>query len=169
MDGIGNASNRVNTKCPRIFEVNIYLETSLHGPAVRSGTGEWIVEYIKTSGKPEVRRGMVNRDKTTENALTLFLLWEALGILTRTCQVRIYTSCPHILNTMQNNWLAQWERNGWINAKGKPVKNADLWKKCMELGRNHYIEVDNRYHSRMTEMQEDIRKEMEKPYEKHYA
>lgn len=169
MDGTGNASSRVNTKRPGIFEVNIYLETSLHGPAVRSGTGEWMVEYIRTSGKPEIRKGIISREKTTENALTLALLLEALGILISPCQVRIYTSCSHILNVMQNNWLARWDKNGWINAKGDPVKNADLWQKCMALGRNHYIEVDNRYHSHMAKMREDIRKAAEESYEKHHA
>lgn len=158
----GNAVNRVNTKCPSLFEVNIYLETSLHGPAVRSGAGEWLVEYIKTSGVPETRSGIIIQDKTTENALTLDLLKDALGILTRTCQIRIYTSCPHILNVMRNNWLAQWEKNGWINAKGNPVRNAELWRKCMELGRNHYIEMDSGYNSHSIEMQKDIKEAMER-------
>ncbi|CCY59669.1 unknown [Clostridium sp. CAG:632] len=36
--------------------VPIYLESSLRGPARRSGTGAWLVEYVKPDGMPETRK-----------------------------------------------------------------------------------------------------------------
>lgn len=36
--------------------VPIYLESSLRGPARRSGTEAWLVEYVKPDGMPETRK-----------------------------------------------------------------------------------------------------------------
>lgn len=145
----------------KIFCVNIYIETSLRGPAVRKGAGEWLVEFIRDNGIPETRSGILYKEKTNENALALELLKEAFSILTKSCSVRVNTQCEHILNTMQNHWLPQWKKNGWQNAKGKPVRNMELWQKCSELMENHCTEFGSGQHSYREVMQRDIRKELE--------
>ena len=145
-----------------IFVVNIYIETSLKGPALRQGAGKWIVEFIRGNGNPETREGILCKEKTTENALALELIRDALSILTKTCSVRVNTQCEHVLNTMRNYWLPQWEKNGWINARGKPVKNAELWQQCSEQFRKHCVEFVSGPHSYRNVMQEDIRREMER-------
>lgn len=144
------------------FTVTIYLETSFRGPAVRRAAGKWLIEYIKKDGTPETREGIILREKTTENALALELLKESLSKLTKTCSVRVNTGCSHILNTMRNYWLPQWEKNDWKNAKDKPVKNAELWKECAELMRNHMVCFGEEDHSYRKVMQEDIQRELEK-------
>ena len=145
----------------KIFCVNIYIETSLRGPAVKKGAGEWIVEFVRGDGVPVTRSGMLRKEKTNQNALALELLKDALSILTKSCSVRVNTQCKHILNTMQNNWLSSWKKNGWQNAKGKTVQNLELWQKCSELMENHCTEFDSGSHSYQIVMQRDIRKEME--------
>lgn len=144
------------------FEVTIFIETSLRGPAIRRAAGEWLIEYIKRTGEPETRQGILAKERTTENALALELLRDALSRLTKSCSVRVNTQCEHILNVMQNHWLPQWEKNGWKNAKGQPVKNEELWKECRALMLKHSVYFEKGESSYRDVMQREIRKEMEK-------
>lgn len=130
-----------------MFEVTIYVETSFHGPAHREAVGMWLIEYIKKDGTPETRQGLVCCQKTTENALALETLVIALERLKETCVIRVNTRCEHILNAVGNFWLPQWEKNGWINAKNKPVKNVESWKKVAEAKRKHLMSFENGYNS----------------------
>lgn len=121
--------------------VTIYTETNLRGPAKRSGAGMWLVEYIRKDGTPETRPvnpadAVTWLPDTTQAALELNMLIDALSILTKPCSVRINTECEHILNTFENGWLEKWKESDWKTAKGKPVANAELWQQLSE-----YIDV----------------------------
>lgn len=144
------------------FQVTIYIETSVHGPAIRKAVGMWLIEYIRNDGTPETRQGILKREKITENALVLELLKEAFSRLRKPCSVRVNTPCDHVLNVMKNHWLYQWEKNDWHNAKGKPVKNATLWQQCKQLIDRHCTSFDNEFNSYKAVMQGKIRKELEK-------
>lgn len=145
-----------------MFDVNIYIITSIRGPAIRREAGEWIVEFVLRDGTPVTRSGMVYKDRTTENALVLELIRDALSILTKSCSVRVNTECEHVLNIMQNHMLPIWEKNGWNNARGNLVKNMELWQQCKGLMDNHLVEVDRSMHSYYMVMKEDVKKELER-------
>lgn len=125
------------------FRVNIYIETSFQGPARKTAAGMWLIEYIKRNGETKTRQGIVCSTRTTENALALEILTLALDRLTKTCSIRVNTRCEHVLNTIRNFWLPQWEKNDWRNAKNKPVKNVEYWKKIAEAKINHLIIFDD--------------------------
>lgn len=148
------------------FHVNIYIETSIKGPVIREAAGEWIVEYVTNKGIPVTRGGVIWRKKTTENALTLELIKIALSTLVKTCTIRVFTQCAHILSTVNNHWLPQWEKNGWINAKGKTVGNVELWQQVYGMMQNHFVEVCPDGHAYQEIMKHDIKKEMRKDHEK---
>lgn len=142
------------------MNVNIYIETAYRGPAKRRMAGAWIVEYLLQSGKPVTRGGILYADITTENEMTLLLLKHAFSILTKTCCVRVFTTCTHVLNTMENHWLWQWQKNNWKNAKEKTVSNAYLWQQCAALMEKHVTEWTDGGHSYRQCMCGRIRKEM---------
>lgn len=148
----------------RTVTVNIYIETGYKGPARRRMAGAWLVEYILKSGKPVTRGGILYADIMSENELALRLLIQAFSILTKTCCIRVFTECTHILNSMQNHWIWQWQKNGWINAKGKAVSNEYLWKKCAELMEPHMTEWTDGEHSYRQCMLGQIQKEMERDH-----
>lgn len=147
------------------MNVNIYIETAYKGPVRRRMAGAWLVEFILKSGKPVTRGGMLYANITTENEMTLRLLIQAFSILTKTCCVRVFTECTHVLNVTQNNWLWQWQKNGWINAKGKTVSNVDLWKKCTSLTEQHVTEWTEEEHSYRQCMLGRVQKEMYREHE----
>lgn len=147
------------------MNVNIYIETAYKGPAKRRMAGAWLVEYLLQSGKPVTRGGILYADIITENEMTLRLMQQAFSILTKTCCVRVFTTCTHVLNTMQNNWLWQWQKNDWQNARGKPVSNVDLWKQCAALIEQHVAEWTDEEHSYRQCMLGRMQKEMERDHE----
>lgn len=138
-------------------DVNIYIETSFHGPARKDGEYLYLLECIR-NGAPATREGRGAMERATENQLALTALAEALSRLNCPCELRIYTACQHIINAMQNSWARQWQKNEWRNAKGTPVKNADLWEKILqELDPHRYLFTDEHHEYRQW-MQSEFRK-----------
>ena len=141
-----------------MFEVTIYLEVSFHGPAYRMAAGMWLIEYIKKDGSIETRQGMVCGKKMTENGLALEALTMAFDRLQKSCSVRVITRCEHVLNVTGNGWLPQWEKNGWMTAKGKFVKNMTFWQKVAEAHRKHLVSYENTWNSYGEIMQNAMKK-----------
>lgn len=141
-----------------MFEVNIYIETSIHGPAKRDGSYMYLVEYIKDSGETVTRQGSGVIEDSTELELALTALVDAMGRLTKPCEIRINTQCQTILNTISNHWHIQWEKNGWNNAKGKPVKHSELWQQYRNLSGRHLILIENTMHSYKSWMQSELKR-----------
>lgn len=126
-------------------DVNIYIETSIHGPARKDGKYIYMLECIR-DGIPVTLYKTGEIKKATENQLALTALIEALGRLNCACDLRIHTSCQHILNAMQNSWARHWQKNGWTTAKGLPVKNVELWETVLDrLGMHLYQFTDDEH------------------------
>ena len=146
-----------------IFDVNIYIETSIRGPEkAKQAAGEWLVEFVTAKGIPVTRRGLIVRDNVSGNVLPLELLREALSVLTKTCRIQVNTCCKYILGTVQNGRLAEWRKNGWSRAGGRPLKNKELWQQVSELMDDHVVKAVCVSHSYRNVMQEDIKKELER-------
>ena len=39
----------------------------------------------------------------------------------------------YVLDGIQKNWLANWQRNNWVTSSGEPVKNKKLWQEIAAL------------------------------------
>lgn len=64
----------------------------------------------------------------------------ALQALKYPCQVRLYSDSAYLVNAFRQNWLRNWQTNGWLNSQKKPVENRDLWEELLKLSRVHKIE-----------------------------
>jgi ribonuclease HI len=62
----------------------------------------------------------------------------ALEIMDRPCEVIIITDSQYLRNGI-TDWIRNWKRNGWKSSSGKPVKNADLWRRLDELVLKHEV------------------------------
>ncbi len=76
--------------------------------------------------------------ETTNNRMELQAVIEGLNALKRPTPVQIVTDSQYVKNGM-TQWIANWKRNGWKTAAGKPVKNADLWQQLDALVANHQV------------------------------
>ena len=65
--------------------------------------------------------------KQTNQRAELTAIQRALDIAPRHRDVTIYTDSKYAIDCV-TNWYRAWQRNGWVNAKGKSVENRDLVK-----------------------------------------
>ena len=133
--------------------INIYIINTIKRFSGGWGYVGYILEVFRNN-TPITVQGFF-KIKETPNRAELLIIIEALGRLTRQCDVHIYTKNQQIYNAFEKEWIEKWERNGWMTSNGEPVKNADLWKlllfRCnsyvtIELGLKHqYSDWMERY------------------------
>lgn len=80
-------------------------------------------------------------EQATENQLTVTALDEALKRLLRPVKLTIWLNCEYVAGALRNGWPEKWEKESWINSKGKPVTNAEKWQSVLGKIRLHEIEV----------------------------
>lgn len=147
------------------MNVKIFIESTWKGPAKRDGVAMWLVECMR-GDEPITRQGFVHLENGTEIRANLMCIINAFHILRKPCSALVFTQCEHILNTVQNHWHIQWQKNDWHNAKGKPVKNADLWEMLIEKARPHSYSMAAGHHEYSNVMQAAVNKEFEQWKEK---
>ncbi len=150
----------------KVFEVKVYIVTSIRAPKAGKAAGMWLIEFITSSDVPVTRSGTIYEESTTENALVLELMIAALERLTKTCFVSVNTECGHVLSAANNRWIAEWEAAGWMNKKGKPVANRELWQELAGLIRKHYVEFESGWHSYRMFMENQVKRLKEEPHAK---
>lgn len=123
-----------------MFDVNIYLQTSYKG--IKAGNGWYIgtVEFLLQDKTP-VTRNCIGNEVATNNRLALLGLVNTLDILTKACEIHIYTDSRYLESTIQQGWLKKWQENNWKTAKGEQIKNDDLWKEAMKKMSSHLVSI----------------------------
>jgi ribonuclease HI len=112
--------------------IQIYTDGACKG---NPGPGGWGA-LLRFNGKEKTMKGA--EAHTTNNRMELTAAIKALEALTRFCEVDLYTDSQYLRQGM-TEWLAQWKKRGWRNAKKEPVKNVDLWQMLDDLAQRHTI------------------------------
>ena len=100
------------------------------------GPGGWGVLMRYQDKEREIWGGEAN---TTNNRMELMAAIEGLRALNKSCTVHVTTDSQYVRKGI-TEWMKNWKRNGWKNAKKQPVKNSDLWKALDEEVQRH-VEV----------------------------
>ncbi len=114
-------------------EVDIYTDGACRG---NPGPGGWGVILKTQSATKELYGGDLD---TTNNKMELLAAIKGLQSLTQPCKVYLYTDSNYVKQGI-TEWIINWKRNGFKNAKKKPVLNADLWLELDQLTSIHDIE-----------------------------
>ena len=114
-------------------EVTVYTDGGCLG---NPGPGGWAAILIYGERRREISGGT---PVTTNNRMELQAAIEALDSLKEPCRVRMFTDSQYVREGI-TQWLAGWERRGWITSAKKPVKNADLWRRLDALVRRHELD-----------------------------
>jgi ribonuclease HI len=101
--------------------VEIFTDGACSG---NPGPGGWGA-VLRFKGKERELKG--GEALTTNNRMEMMAVIEALGALTRPCEIDLYTDSQYVMKGM-TEWLRGWKAKGWKTADKKPVKNDDLWK-----------------------------------------
>ena len=51
--------------------------------------------------------------------------------------VTVYSDSQYVVKAFTDNWLQNWQRRGWTNAKGEPVANRELWEQLLRQIKQH--------------------------------
>ena len=77
---------------------------------------------------------------TTNNRMELTAVIDALNLLKKPCNIKLYSDSKYVVDAINQKWLEGWQNKNWkLNTKN-PVKNIDLWKKYLIASKDHKIE-----------------------------
>ena len=77
---------------------------------------------------------------TTNNRMELTAVIDALNLLKKPCNIKLYSDSKYVVDAVNQKWLDGWQNKNWkLNTKN-PVKNIDLWKKYLIASKDHKIE-----------------------------
>ncbi|MCA1956742.1 ribonuclease HI [Zymomonas sp.] len=99
------------------------------------GFGGWGA-LLRYQGHEKAISGSEN--PTTNNRMELQAVIEALSCLKKPCRIELSTDSKYVMDGL-TRWIHGWQKNGWLTAAKKPVKNADLWKQLLALTSQHDI------------------------------
>jgi len=114
-------------------KVTIYTDGACSG---NPGPGGWGALLIYDGNEKEISGGTSN---TTNNQMEMTAAIEAFEALKQPCDVTIYTDSQYLKNGI-TSWIHGWRKNGWKTAKGKAVKNQDLWKRLDSVLKIHDVQ-----------------------------
>ncbi len=118
---------------PESASVEIFCDGACSGNPGPGGYGA----ILRYSGSEKEISGCA--PETTNNRMEMTAVIEALRLLTRPCRISITTDSQYVVKGM-TEWIAGWQRRGWINSKKEPVLNRDLWESLLEQSQKHTIE-----------------------------
>lgn len=108
--------------------VEIYTDGSC---SPNPGDGGWgAIIYQEKNTPVEISGAEKN---TTNNRMEMTAVIRSLEQIPPEAPVKITTDSQYLSKAFTENWLKKWVRNGWKTSTRKPVKNADLWKRLLEL------------------------------------
>lgn len=118
--------------------MNIYIETdSGSRKKMYRGYGA-VVEFIKKNGEAETREAY-GACYGTWNLAYILAVTDALGILTKPCEVHIHAENQFVCESLCNGRVLEWKSDGWHTKKGEPVVNAEEWKELLRTAEPHSI------------------------------
>ena len=136
-----------------LTKVTIYTDGACSG---NPGPGGWGA-ILSASGKSRERSG--GEALTTNNRMELMAVIKSLELLTRPCDVKLYSDSAYVVNAFNQHWIDGWQKKGWVNSAKDPVANRDLWEQLIELTRKHKVEfikvkghADNEFNNRCDEL-----------------
>ena len=114
--------------------VEIYTDGACSGNPGPGGWGAW----LRWNGHERELSG--GEAATTNNRMEMTAVIKALEAIKGTPRIALYTDSQYVTQGL-GAWLAGWKAKGWKTAAGKPVKNADLWRRLDELAARHDVTV----------------------------
>ncbi|MBC7545745.1 MAG: ribonuclease HI [Candidatus Sericytochromatia bacterium] len=99
------------------------------------GPGGWAA-IMRAGGHEKVLSG--SEVHTTNNRMELMGVIQALQSMTRPVSVQICTDSQYVIKGM-TEWIAGWQKRGWMNSQKKPVENQDLWKSLLLASKPHTL------------------------------
>ena len=113
-------------------QVELFTDGACKG---NPGPGGW--GALLRMGRHEKELSGGERD-TTNNRMEMTAAIRGLAALIEPCEVALYTDSKYLIDGI-TRWVHGWQKNGWVNASKKPVRNADRWHELIEQTGRHRV------------------------------
>lgn len=115
-----------------------HIDLYTDGACSQNGTwiGGWGAVLIYNGHELQISG---SQEKTTNNQMELVATIEGLKRIKERADVTIHSDSAYVCNAFINNWLENWQNNGWKTATKKDVQNKDLWLELMALCDKHRV------------------------------
>lgn len=107
--------------------MNVYIESSVKSQKPKNGVVGFVLEDEKGTF---TQFGTVS--EVTENESFLKALKYALKKAPLQVDITIWSDSRYLFNAFSQGWLANWAKNDWKTAKGKPIANLEDWREVAE-------------------------------------
>lgn len=132
-----------------ISHVDIYTDGACSG---NPGPGGWAAILLWKNREKPVSGG---ESATTNNRMELMAAIQGLKMLTRRCDVSLYSDSAYMIDALTKGWLERWRLNQWRTSNKEDVKNRELWEEILALAAQHKIQwikvkghADNEYNNK---------------------
>lgn len=113
-------------------QIFIYTDGSCLG---NPGPGGWAALLVYRGQKKMISG---NSHESTNNRMELTAVIKAMSQLKEPCAIELYTDSKYVMDGALQ-WMSNWKKNNWMNAKKQPVKNIDLWQALDDVQQRHQI------------------------------
>jgi len=134
-------------------KVTIYTDGACSG---NPGDGGWGAVLFYKNIKREISGFEEN---TTNNKMELTAAIKALEMVKEPCEIELYSDSAYLINAFNQDWITNWQMNGFRNASKKPVLNVEMWQKLIEFNTVHKItwikvkgHADNEFNNRCDQL-----------------
>jgi len=109
-------------------QVTLYTDGAASG---NPGNGGYGVVLISGKHRKELSDGY---KYTTNNRMELLAVIVGLEELKKQCEVTVYSDSKYVVDAVEKKWVFGWEKIGY-----KKKKNPDLWKRFLNIYRQHQV------------------------------
>ena len=95
-----------------MYQINMYLETSIRGVRATTGWYGYILEYIDKMGNPHIIEDYGREIDITPNQLGMISFLEALDRVNKDIEITVYSDSAY-LRSCYTRYLQDWKTNGW--------------------------------------------------------
>jgi ribonuclease HI len=90
---------------------------------------------VRFSGSSSIDLGGCEPNSTNHRAelLGLIVALEYLRDHPQPTSIPIFSDSQSAVDGLNEHWVANWQQKNWLNRKGKPVVNQDLWEQLEAL------------------------------------
>lgn len=112
----------------------VYTDGSCSG---NPGPGGWAALIRHNGDETEIAGSAA---MTTNQRMELHAAAEALRLTPPGSIVKLHSDSAYLINCFKQSWMDRWLKNGWLNSRGQPVENRDLWEQLLELSSERKVE-----------------------------
>lgn len=154
----------------------VYTDGACSGNTRNGGWAAVMVFDYKNevvNGEPVVETITGSSQNTTNQRMELTALLQGICMAAEksVCafdEIKVYTDSAYCCNCYKDKWYKAWVRNGWVNSKGEPVKNRDLWELLVPWFEDVKVEIikvkghsDNLYNNLADQLAVEAKKELD--------